>query len=310
MRLQRVLAAAGVGARRACERMIEQGRVKVNGRIVKRLPAFVNPETDRVEADGHPVGMRKRPRPIYIMVNKPERVLTSTADEPGAERRTVAGLVDHPSAGRLFPVGRLDFMTAGLVLMTNDGELANRLTHPRYGVPKTYRALVRGILDETLLDRGRRSLLKELRKADRQQGRVIPAGPPGSGPAPAGLNRLEMAVTGYEQGQTVLKIIVRDGRSGNMASMLAGSGIAVKKLERVAIGPLELRGVARGGWRELERDEVRALKRAGGVGGKKPAHGPAAPSTRRTRPAAKAGPPPRAGSAAEEPGGSEQEVEL
>ena len=88
VRLQRVLAAAGVGARRACERMIEEGRIRVNGRIIRRLPAFVNPETDRVEADGHPVGMRKRPRPIYLMVNKPEKVLTSTSDEPGAARKT------------------------------------------------------------------------------------------------------------------------------------------------------------------------------------------------------------------------------
>lgn len=306
VRLQRVLAAAGVGARRACERMIEAGRVKVNGRIVKRLPAFVDPGTDRVEVDGHPVGMRKRPRPIYIMVNKPERVLTSTADEPGAERRTVTGLVDHPSAGRLFPVGRLDFMTAGLVLMTNDGELANRLTHPRYGVPKTYRAVVRGILDEALLDRGRRGLLKELRKADRREGRVIPTAA-GAGAAPVGVGRLEMAVMGYEQGQTVLRIIVRDGRSGNMASMLAGSGITVKKLERVAIGPVELRGVARGSWRELDRDEVRALKRAGGVGSKKAALARPGRPTRRN--------PVRASAdvdsgAAGGSGGSEQEVEL
>ncbi len=256
-RLQRVLAAAGGGARRGDERIIEEGRVQVDGGGVKGLPSFWKPATDRVEVDGRPIGVRKRPRPIYIMVNKPERVLTSTSDEPGADRKTVMGLVGHPSAGRLFPVGRLDFLTTGLVLLTNDGALANRLTHPRYGVPKTYRAVVRGILDETALARGRRGLLKELRKADRRDGRVIP----GDGPA----DRLEMSIAGYEQGHTVLRVVVRDGKAGNIGSMLAGGGIQVKKLERTAIGPLELRAVARGSWRELERDEVRALKKAGGA---------------------------------------------
>jgi pseudouridine synthase len=257
VRLQRILAAAGVGARRACERMIEDGRVRVNGRIVKSLPAFVNPATDHVDVDGRPISVRKRPRPIYIMVNKPERVLTSTSDEPGVDRKTVMSLVDHPSAGRLFPVGRLDFLTAGLVLLTNDGALANRLTHPRYGVPKTYRAVVRGILDETALDRGRRGLLKELRKADRREGRVVPGD---------ALGRLEMTIAGYEQESTVLRITVRDGKAGNIGAMLAGGGIQVKKLERTAIGPVELRAVARGQWRELDRNEVRALKKAGGRG--------------------------------------------
>ena len=256
VRLQRVLAAAGVGARRVCERMIEEGRVRVNGRIVKTLPVFINPAQDRVEVDGRPIGVRARPRPVYIMVNKPERVITSTADEPGAERRTVLSLVDHPSAGRLFPVGRLDFQTAGLVLLTNDGALANRLTHPKFGVAKTYRAVVRGILDEMALDRGRRGLLKELRKADRRDGRVLPAGP-----AP---ERLEMVIAGYEEGGTILRITIRDGKAGNIGAMLAGGGIVVKKLERTAIGPVELRAVARGQWRELTRDEVRVLKKAGG----------------------------------------------
>jgi pseudouridine synthase len=249
------MAAAGVGARRVCERMIEEGRVRVNGRIVRGLPAFVGDE-DRIEVDGRPLPAKRRVRPIYIMVNKPERVLTVAADEGG--RKTVMDLVDHPSAGRLFPVGRLDFGTPGLVLLTNDGALANRLTHPRYGVPKTYRAVVKGSLDAVGLERAGRALLKELRKADRRDGRVVPTAAAASG----GTSRLQLAVAGSEEGRPVLRITVRDGRSGNIGAMLAASGIQVKKLERVAIGPLELRGVGRGRWRELERDEVRALKKA------------------------------------------------
>jgi pseudouridine synthase len=202
------------------------------------------------------------------MVNKPERVLTSSADEPGAGRRTVVDLVQHPSAGRLFPVGRLEFATAGLVLLTNDGALANRLTHPRYGVPKVYRALAKGTLDVVAVERARAGLAKELRKSDRREGRVIPAA---SGEAP----RVELEITGYEEGRTELRITLRDGRLGNVGAMLSGAGVHVRKLERTGIGPLTLRGVARGGWRELERGEVGALRRAAGMRRKKGAKRPA-----------------------------------
>jgi 23S rRNA pseudouridine2605 synthase len=252
VRLQRVLAAAGVGARRQCERLIEEGRVQVNGRKVTRLPVFIDPRKDRITVDGRPV-TRKGTRLVYIMVNKPERVLTAAADEPGIERTTVMDLVDHPAKARLFPVGRLDYQTAGLVLLTNDGALANRLTHPRYEVPKTYSATVKGILDVVAVGRVQTAVQKELRKADRFAGRVVPA---------TASQRIEIEIAGYEEERTLLRMTVRDGQSGNIARMLAAAGVHVRRLERTAIGPLELRAVRRGQWRELEKGEISVLRKA------------------------------------------------
>ena len=249
-----MLAAAGVAARRACERMIEEGRVEVNGRRVDRLPAFVDPRQDRITVDGRPIA-RRMERHVYLMVNKPERVLTTSADEPGMGRTTVVDLVDHPSRARLFPVGRLDWQTTGLVLLTNDGELANRLTHPKYGVPRTYQAVVKGVFDEPAVARLQGALAKEIRKSAQRAGRVGPGGvAPGA---------LELSIEKREPERTVLNIVVREGRTGSIARMLAAAGVPVRKLERTAIGPLELREVARGRWRELDRAEIAALKAAG-----------------------------------------------
>jgi pseudouridine synthase len=192
------------------------------------------------------------------MVNKPERVLVTTGDEPGVRRTTVMDLVDHPSAPRLYPIGRLDFNTAGLVLLTNDGTLANRLTHPRYGVAKTYRAVVKEALTPADLPGLSRRILREIRKDDRMAGRV----PRAPGPAAAAGGRIELALEGSDQGRSVLVITLREGRTGNIASMLAGAGVKVRKLERIAIGPVELKGLGRGRWRELERSEIAMLKAA------------------------------------------------
>jgi len=256
VRLQRVLAAAGIGARRVCERLIEDGHVQVNSKTVKRLPAFVDPETDRITVDGRPIPQPLRP--VWLMLNKPARVLATTSDETGVGRTTIMDLIDHPARARLFPVGRLDFETTGLVLLTNDGELANKVTHPRYGVARTYRAEIKGTLDATSLATLQRELIKNQRKDDkrtqRETGRVRPT--------PAGLSRIELSVVGQEPGRTVIHITLREGRTGNVASMLAGSGANVRKLERIGIGPVLLAGVAGGRWRELERHEVKALKAA------------------------------------------------
>ncbi len=162
LRLHHALAEVGVASRRACEQLMMDGKVFVNGRRVDRLPAFVDPAVDRVVVSGREVSLRPLvregargevgPRRWYVMVNKPERYLTSTADVEGeirgSERKTVLDLVTMPGMGRLVPVGRLEFHASGLVLLTNDGELINRLTHARYGVSKTYRVWVRGGVDE------------------------------------------------------------------------------------------------------------------------------------------------------------------
>ncbi len=271
VRLQRVLAAAGIAARRAAEQMIEEGRVEVNGRIVTKLPIFVDPEEDRISVDGRP--LPRAQRPIYIMVNKPERMLTTSADEPGMDRATVLDLIDHPSKPRLFAVGRLDWNTPGLVLLTNDGNAANRLTHPRYGVSKLYRAVIKGDLDAPAARELEDRIAKLVRKDDRLAGRV----------RPGASGRIVIEVETREGDRSTLLITVREGKMGNLASMLAGAGVSVRKLERIAIGPVELKGLARGRWRELEKSEVHAL-RAAAKGKRTDSPRPARPRTKRGGP--------------------------
>ncbi|USN98921.1 MAG: rRNA pseudouridine synthase [Phycisphaeraceae bacterium] len=250
-RLQRVLADAGVASRRECERLIEEGRVKVNGRVVRDLPAWVDPDEDRIEVEGRP--LRPPERHLYILLNKPPRTLTSAKDEPGADRRTVLDLVNHPARAKLFPVGRLDYDTTGLLILTNDGELANRLTHPRYGVPKTYRAVVKGNVDEAAM----RELEAGVVLADRKDGKTVGA---------SRTNPVEWTIVHREADKTTLDITIREGRNRQVRRMLAQIGHEVKKLERTAMGPLRLKGVARGGWRELTHREVEALRKAAAMG--------------------------------------------
>jgi pseudouridine synthase len=269
VRLQRVLADAGIAARRACEAMIEEGRVAVNGRRVRRLPAFVDPERDTITVDGRP--LPPRPRPIYIMVHKPERVLGSTADQPGGDRRSILDLVHHPAAPRLFPVGRLDYEARGLVLLTNDGELANRLMHPRFGVPKTYEVVVRGQFGPREHAQVERELVRQARRAVRR--RTVkhplssrPAGTaPDNGPLPSlheGSGRAAIEVLKREPTRTFLRITLTEGRNRRLPEMLRAAGCAPRRITRVAIGPLELRGLAVGEWRQLTRAELRALRLA------------------------------------------------
>jgi 23S rRNA pseudouridine2605 synthase len=281
-RLQRILADAGVASRRACEKLIEEGRVEVNGKIVQSLPAFADPATDRIRVDGQPIrprgsgSARRRPDPdaptsrrgrahaaaregeadtdrhIYIMLNKPAKTLTTAADEPGMDRRTVVDLVQHPSGQRLFPVGRLDYETTGLLLMTSDGDLANRLTHPRYEAPKTYRVLARGDLTEAKLEQLRKGLFLTIRKR-------------GGAAGAARATPEAVRIVRRERDKTLLEITLTEGRNREIRRLLAGVDLNVRKLERVAVGPVRLKGVARGAWRELDRREVQALRRAVGL---------------------------------------------
>ncbi|MCL4220989.1 MAG: pseudouridine synthase [Phycisphaerales bacterium] len=250
-RLQRVLADAGVASRRECERLIESGAVEVNGEVVTQLPVFVNPEDDRILVEGRPI-RREPERKLYILLNKPSRTLTTNADEPGSDRRTVIDLVDHPQKSRLFPVGRLDYDTTGLLLLTNDGDLANQLTHPRYGVPKTYRAVVKGTIEDDAVAELERGIFL----ADRKAGRTLGA---------SRTAHVEVRVVRREHQRTTLELTLREGRNRQVRRLLAAVGYPVKSLERVGMGPLSLKGVARGHWRELDRHEIRALKRAAAV---------------------------------------------
>lgn len=253
-RLQRVMADAGVASRRDCERLIEDGCVEVNGSVVTELPAWVDAEADRIVVNGRVLPGRSRL--IYVLLNKPPRVLTAARDEPGADRTTVVDLVKYPGDVTLFPVGRLDFETTGLVILTNDGEMANRLTHPRYGVPKHYRAVVKGQMGEAAA----RELEAGIKLTDRRDGKTVGA----SKTMPVGVR-----VVHVERDRTVVDVTLYEGRNRQVRRMLAAIGHEVKSLERRGMGPLQLKGVARGSWRELTAAEVRALRRATAMGGGK-----------------------------------------
>lgn len=287
VRLQRALADAGVASRRDCEKLIEAGAVEVNGERVQRLPVFIDPAVDRVRVDGQPIRLRRpgdsrrgtSAERVYIMLHKPSRVLSTTIDdspEGGGSRTTVLDLVRHPSGARLYPVGRLDYHSTGLVLLTNDGQLAERLTHARYGVTRTYRVTMKGRPNRELIEDIQRRIAAERPEVPAVIGRIgrggaRPTGPSDSGPLDApGVRIVREAGSvadsrGSESPNAVLEITLREGKSRQLTSVLEQMGALVKKLTRVGIGPLRLRGVAVGQWRNLTRDEVAALRQSAGL---------------------------------------------
>jgi 23S rRNA pseudouridine2605 synthase len=228
VRLAKYLAHSGVASRRAAEKLIAAGRVTVGGEVVTD-PARDVDETSDVRFDGARVGPESRE--VYAL-HKPEGVV-STARDPGGNR-TVVELV--PSERRLYPVGRLDQDSSGLILLTNDGELANVLTHPRYGVPKTYRVTV---TPSPVPD----NALTRLR-----EGIELDDGPT----APADVRRL---------GRDQLEITIREGRNRQVRRMVEAVGHRVTSLERTAFGPLEVAGLPPGEHRRLSEDEVERLRR-------------------------------------------------
>ena len=228
-RLQKVLARVGIGSRRVCENLIAEGRVLVDGEMAV-LGRRVDPETALIEVDGAPVGVR--PDLVHYVLNKPAGVVT-TADDPQG-RPTVVGLV--PNEPRVFPVGRLDVDTEGLLLLTNDGELAHRLTHPSYGVEKEYVAEVEGLPT--------RAVLRRLR-----EGVELDDGPT----APARATLVD---------PSVVRLTIHEGRNRQVRRMCEAVGHSVVRLVRTRIGPLADRSLAPGAWRELTGDEVRSLQRA------------------------------------------------
>ncbi len=250
-RIQKVLAAAGVGSRRRCEELIEAGSVMVNGEVLLELPAWVDPEQDDIVVEG-----RRLPRPerhVYVLLYKPRNTVC-TLDDP-AGRRTVRDLVNHPSGARLYPVGRLDYDTMGLLLLTNDGELANKLTHPRYGVPKKYRVTVKGRVAPEDIER----LEGGVHLANRRDGQTTGGGR---------TQGMQLCIVRSEPERTILELILTEGRNRQVRRMLASVGFNVKKLVRTDMGPLRLKGLRLGEWRELTRGEVQALRRAVGKKGR------------------------------------------
>lgn len=247
-RLQKVMARAGVASRRACEEMIAAGRVQVNGRVVTELGTKVDPERDRIAVDGVPIAVRSEPRRVYLMLYKPAGYLSVFNDERG--RPGLEQLVS--SEERLFTVGRLDLDSEGLMLLTNDGELTQVLTHPSYQHPKVYLVLVDRTPDSEALAQLRRGVVLDGEKTAPSSWRVLEE-PPKVPPLP----RSE-ALAGVW-----LKVVLREGRKRQIRRMAAAVGLEVRRLIRIQLGPLVLdRRLKPGDSRRLTADEVRRLRRS------------------------------------------------
>jgi 23S rRNA pseudouridine2605 synthase len=231
-RLQKFLARAGVASRRAAEEIIRAGRVAVNGQVVTEMGVKVDPDRDVVKVDGRKVKVSAAI--LTLMLHKPSGYVCTTRDPQG--RRVVTELLG-PRADRLYPVGRLDYDATGLLLFTNDGELAYRLTHPSYSVPRIYRVTVNGEVS--------RETLRQLAAGVDLDGRIVYP---------------EVGVTKREPEKTVLEITVHEGRYHLIKRLMEQVGHPVMKLKRIAFGPLKLEGLARGTFREITGRELQALK--------------------------------------------------
>jgi 23S rRNA pseudouridine2605 synthase len=232
-RLQKILAQAGVASRRKCEEYITNGRVKINGEVVTELGTKADPEKDQIEVDGKPIHQEKK---VYILFHKPKGVITSVEDPQG--RKIVTDFIKGVKE-RIYPVGRLDYETEGLLLLTNDGEWTNKLIHPSHKIRKTYWATVEGIPTEDKLNKLAAGILLD-------DGLTAPA---------------EVYVLEFrkEKKETLIEIIIHEGRNRQVRRMCETIGHPVKSLRRIKFDFLTLQGVARGKFRHLREDEVRRL---------------------------------------------------
>lgn len=231
-RLQKVLAAAGVASRRECEQLIQDGRVEVDGEVVTELGVRVDRQAQEIRVDGERL---PRPKLVYFAVHKPRGVV-STARDPWGRTRVTDLL--PPGTKRTFTIGRLDISSEGLILVTNDGELAEQLTHPRYGVEKTYQVQVSGHPEPELLGR----LKRGVRLAE-------------------GVARAKhVRIKGRRKTSTLLEIVLDEGRNREIRRLLARIGHKVQRLIRIAVGPVRLGEMPPGAVRPLTQEEVRALR--------------------------------------------------
>jgi 23S rRNA pseudouridine2605 synthase len=263
-RIQKVLAAAGVASRRNIEEMVRQGRISVNGHVFHDLPVLIDPAKDKVEVDGERVrltapaphghaGLRAGPRgkdhPVtprmYFLLYKPKGVYSTNVAQ-GAQVRAI-DLLPQDLGARLYPVGRLDADSKGLLLLTNDGELTNQLTHPRYGVAKTYRAVVDGYVQPQVAEQ----IQQGVWLADKRGGGFK-------------TGRSRLRIVKRTRDKTVLEITLREGRNRQVRRVLARLGHKVRDLTRIKMGPLTLEGLSPGRSRQLTPKEVRLLKRLPG----------------------------------------------
>jgi 23S rRNA pseudouridine2605 synthase len=243
-RLQKILARGGIASRRAAESLILEGRVRVNGRIVRELGAKADPRTDRVEVDGTRVVAEDL---VYLLFHKPRGVVTTLSDPEG--RKTVRDAL-LAIKQRVFPVGRLDFATSGALLLTNDGEFSDGLLHPKRAVPKTYVLKVQGEMQLGDLARWQKGV-------ELDDGKTLPA---------------EVVILRHEGGKTWLEVTITEGRNHQLRRMGEATGFPVMRLARISFAGVSTEGLKPGEWRPLTRDELVALKKSYGVPRKLP-HG-------------------------------------
>lgn len=232
-RLQRLLASAGFGSRRQCEELIEAGRVEVDGQVVTKLGTTVDPNANKVRVDGMELKPQKL---VYYAVNKPIGYVTTNVDPQGRDR--VVDLV--PPSERVFPVGRLDRNSEGLILLTNDGDLAQKLTHPKFGVRKIYRVTVAGKVDGETMKQMRRGIFIAEGRATVEGARILKT----------------------RARSTELEIVLREGKNREIRRILARLGHKVQHLRRIAVGPLRLGDLPTGAYHPLTRQEIKKLKSA------------------------------------------------
>ncbi len=233
-RVQKLMAQANVGSRRANEELIRQGRVRVNGNVIK-IGDQADPATDVIEVDGARLDLATQPK-VYIAFNKPLNVLTTNVRRRDDERRTVRDFI--PIEGHLFTIGRLDAESEGLIVLTNDGELTNRLTHPRYGHTKTYRATVYGLPSAETITKWESGVYLE-------EGKTAPC---------------SVQVVKGGRDLTTLEIVMTEGKKRQVRRVASMLGHPVKRLVRTQIGKLGLGGLRAGEWRELDAKEVALMQ--------------------------------------------------
>ncbi|MDB4933054.1 MAG: Ribosomal large subunit pseudouridine synthase [Labilithrix sp.] len=255
-RIQKILAAGGIASRRAAEKLITEGRVRVNGRIVSELGAKADPRQDRIEVDGKRVTAERH---VYLVLHKPRGVVATMSDPEG--RPTVREIL-APVGARVYPVGRLDFATSGVLLATNDGDFAEGLLHPKRAVPKTYVVKVNGKMKAEDMDRWREGVQLEDGMTQRAEAKTLR----------------------FEGDKTWFELTIKEGRNQQIRRMGEATGFLVMRLARIAFAQITAEGLRPGEWRHMTREELVQLKKTYGV----PKSIPAPPenvmtNTRRTR---------------------------
>ncbi|HYK03503.1 MAG TPA: pseudouridine synthase [Thermoanaerobaculia bacterium] len=262
-RLQKIIAHAGFASRREAEAMIREGRVTVNGRVVNELGSKADPVKDHVKVDGKLITRPETHR--YILLYKPKEVMTTVEDPQG--RKTVIDLVKGVRE-RIYPVGRLDFHSEGLILLTNDGDLAFKVSHPKHGSVKTYHVKVRGVPTERIVEKLERGITIDNKRT-----------------LPCEISRMKTTGRslgkGEDEGNSWYEVRLREGRTQQIRKMFQAVGHPVSKLRRVAIGPIADPKLAAGDWRELSPKEVKMLETMQEPAKPKPRRTPARPTAKK-----------------------------